>query len=331
LTLSFVLVGISVLVFFIAAVIPRDPAAMWIPGQTGISDDVLKALRAKYHLDEPVYMQFYYYFIRLLQGDLGISPFSQRPVADELMARMPASLELGISSFLLSLAIGIPVGIISATKRNKLVDHIARVGSLVGVSIAQFWLGLMLQYAFYYYIPLFPEAGGRVSDSILVAYPLHQITGLYTLDSLLTGNWPVLISALQHLILPSITMSSFTVAIIARMTRVSMLEVLGKEYIKTARAYGFSERFVILKYALKNSLTIITTVCGICVGWLLTGMAVVEIVFYWPGLGTYVIEAIYNSDFPAVVGWVLFNAFVFTMANLIVDLINIKIDPRTRV
>ncbi|MFQ6087333.1 MAG: ABC transporter permease [Candidatus Methanofastidiosia archaeon] len=324
-----VMFGVTLITFFLSHVIPADPAAAWAGGPKA-SETAIENIREAYHLNDPLYVQYLIYLKGILKGDLGYSPVTHRPVLKELKDYFPATMELTIFSMLLAIVIGIPTGVISAVKKDKPMDHFTRIFALLGVSIPIFWLGLLLQLTFYFKLGWLPDPGGRVNDFVIMKYPLKKITKLYLVDSLIAGNWPIFVDTLKHLIMPAIALSYASTAIITRMTRSSMLEVLGQDYIRTARAGGLSERVVIYKHALRNALIPTTTVIGLSFAGLLGGAVLTETVFYWPGMGRYVVNALTTLDFPTIMGFVVIIAVIFVTANLIVDIIYAFLDPRIR-
>lgn len=317
-----VLLGVLVLVFTISYVIPTDPARVWAGGLHARPEQV-ELLRERYHLNDPLYIQIYYYLDGLLHGDLGISASTRRPVMDDLKAFFPATFELAIFSFIISLA-GIPFGVVSALKRNKMLDHVSRVFSLAGASTPLFWMALLLQFIFYYKLGWLP-AYGRVE------VPLERITGMVLIDSAITGNSAAFVDALQRLAMPSFCMAFWSMGYLVRITRSSMLEVLNTEYIVTAKAKGLPQRIVHYRHALKNAIIPPITILGIRFGWLLAGAVLLETIFAWPGMGRYAASSIVEVDLPAMVGYCLVVAFVMIIANLIVDITYAFIDPRMRI
>jgi peptide/nickel transport system permease protein len=317
-----VMVGVSVITFAISHVIPADPVAAALGDHA--RDDQIAAFRMEYGLDKPVAQQYVVYVDNLLHGNLGLSIRTRRPVADDLRDFFPATLELSLAALVISLLIGIPAGIWSSLTRNHLPDNVVRVFALIGGSLPVFWLGLLLIGLFYNRLGWLPS-GGRIDDFIK---PPTNITGLYVVDSLLTGNITALASSLQHLILPAFALGYFSTAVISRMTRSSMLEVLQQDYMRTARAKGLRERMVILRHGLRNAMIPTLTVVGVTFGSLLSGAVLTETVFAWPGLGLYATASAISLDFPAVMGITLLAAVVYTLANLIVDLSYYWFDPR---
>ncbi|KAA0549867.1 ABC transporter permease [Bacillus sp. BGMRC 2118] len=319
-----ILIGISLLTFFISNTIPGDPARL-ILGPKATAEGV-EQLREEMGLNDPLHTQYVRYMEGLVQGDFGKSTFSQQPVAEDLKRYFPATLELTLFSMLLTIIIGIPFGIISANKKDRLPDQITRFMALTGVAMPAFWLGIILLLFFYLKIGILPGAG-RIDTWLS---PPETITGMYTIDALLTGNWEVFKSAVIHLILPGITQAAVTIGMITRMTRSSMLEVLKSDYIRTAYSKGGSERRVLYGHALQNGMMPILTLMGMTFGHSLGGSVLVESVFSWPGLGKYAVNAINYLDFPAVMGVTILIAVLFITVNLIIDILYNVIDPRLK-
>ena len=318
-----VILGVSILVFFVMHMFTTDPAAL-ILGQHATQDQI-EALRKQLGLNNPIYVQYWDFLKGILQGNFGNSLMSKAPVWDEIMARFPATIELAFTSILIASVMGILMGVISAIKQNSIIDYISMVISLLGVSMPIFWLGLILILVFSVQLHWLP-----VSGRIDIGFEPTKITGLYLLDSLLTGNMVAFKSAFMHLILPALALGSYSTAIIARMTRSTMLEVVRQDYIRTARAKGISETPVILKHALKNALIPIITVIGLQLGSLLGGAVLTETVFSWPGVGKYTVDAILSTDYPVVQGSVMMMAVIFVLVNLVVDIVYAFIDPRIK-
>jgi peptide/nickel transport system permease protein len=317
-----VLAGVSVITFAISHLIPSDPVAAALGDRA--SEGQISQFRAEYGLDKPLAEQYLLYVSHLVHGDLGISIRTRNPVADDLRTFFPATFELSVAALLISLFMGIPLGIWSALFQDRLPDSIVRVFSLIGGSMPTFWLGLVLIGVAYGRLGLLPS-GGRIDDFI---QPPPAITGLYVVDSLLSGNMVALKSSLQHLVLPAFTLGYFATAVIARMMRSSMLEVLPQDFIRTARAKGLSERLIILRHALPNAMIPSLTIIGIALGSLLSGAVLTETVFSWPGLGRYATASAMSLDFPAVMGVTLLAAVIYSVANLVVDLGYGWLDPR---
>ena len=317
-----VMIGVSVITFAISHVIPADPAVAALGDHA--SDAQVAAFRAEYHLDRPLPEQYATYVVGILHGDLGKSIRTRRAVADDLADSFPATLELSFAALAVSLLVGIPAGIWSAIYRGRLPDVIVRIAALAGGSLPVFWLGLIVIGLGYYQLGWFP-GGGRL-DTFVSPPPTR--TGLYVIDSLLALDLDALRSSLIHLVLPSLTLGYFSTAVIARMTRSSMLEVLGQDYMRTARAKGLAERIVVLRHGLRNALIPTVTIIGLTFGSLLSGAVLTETIFSWPGLGRYATASAISLDFPAVLGVTLLAAIVYPVANLAVDVAYYWLDPR---
>ena len=319
-----VLFGVTLCVFLLSHAIPGDPAAM-MAGQKA-SEQTLENIRHTYGLDLPLHKQYLRYMNDLFHGDLGQSIRNQRPVADDLADFFPATLELALAAMLLCLCVGIPLGILAALKRNKLTDHLTRVFSVIGVSTPVFWLGLMLLLVFYRNLDILPGSGRL---DIFYSSPTH-VTGLYTVDALLSGDWEVFRNALSHLILPAFCLSYVYLAIITRIVRSGMINSLEQDYIVTARANGLSEFSVVGRHALKNSLIPTITIVGLSIGELLGGAILTETVFGWPGMGKYVVDSVNALDFPAIMGFTLVVSLAYVFLNLAVDVLYAVVNPQIR-
>jgi peptide/nickel transport system permease protein len=317
-----VMIGVSVITFAISHVIPADPVAAALGDHA--TDAQIAQFRAEYHLDRPLPEQYVTYATGILRGDLGRSIRTRRSVADDLADSFPATLELSFAALLISIVLGVPAGVWSAISRGRLPDLVVRVLSLAGGSLPVFWLGLIVIGLFYYQLGWFP-GGGRI-DTFVPPPPTR--TGLYVLDSVLAGDLTALRSSLVHLVLPALTLGYFSTAVIARMTRSSMLEVLGQDYMRTARAKGLREPVIVLRHALRNALIPTVTIIGLTFGSLLSGAVLTETIFSWPGLGRYATASAVSLDFPAVLGVTLLAAVVYPVANLIVDVAYYWLDPR---
>ncbi|HEX7712760.1 MAG TPA: ABC transporter permease [Bacillota bacterium] len=318
-----VLFGISLVVFIVMHLFTADPAALILGQHATVSQ--IQALRQEMGLNDPIYVQFGKFIWNLLHGDLGRSLMTRRPVVQEFISQFPATIELALFSLLLATVIGILAGIISAVKRYSIWDYTSMFGALLGVSMPIFWLGLILIIIFGVNLQWLPVAG-----RIDIGFEPATITRFYLLDSLLTGNWAAFWSTIRHLILPGVALAAYSMAIIARMTRSTMLEVVKQDYIRTAHAKGLSESRVIKHHALKNALIPVVTVIGLQLGFLLGGAMLTETVFSWPGIGSLTVNAIMASDYPMVQGSVLLVASVFVLVNLVVDLLYAYLDPRIR-
>jgi len=323
LTVIPVLLGVSFLVFGFIRMIPGDVATTML-GERATPENVAR-VREQLGLNKPVYEQYLIFIGNALRGDLGRSVLRQEPVTQELIRRFPATIELAASAILIALIVGIPAGIVSAIRRGSVFDAGSMLLALTGVSMPVFWLGLMLIYLFSVVLHLLPT-GGRLGASV----EFTAATNFLLLDSLLQGNFNVFFQALRHLILPAVALGSIPMAIIARMTRSAMLEVLSADYIRTAHAKGLKERAVVINHALRNAWLPVITVVGLQVGRLMSGAILTETVFSWPGIGRWLVDAIYARDFPIVQGATLFIALVFVGVNLLVDLLYAWVDPRIR-
>lgn len=319
-----VMAGVATMVFFITRVIPADPVGAILGGNAPI--ELVDKMRHQLGLDKPIHLQFVDYLTNIVHGDFGVSLKTNRPVTDDLKEFFPATLELAIASILITIVFGIILGILSAVHRNKLIDHVMRVFAIMGVSMPVFWLGLLLLLLFYYFLEWLP-GGGRHS---LFVFPPHY-TGMVVVDCLIAGDWATLWDALRHLVLPAFVLGYASTASVARIMRASMLDVLSQDFIRTAKAKGLSKRIVIYRHALKNALIPVVTVIGISFGSLLSGAVLTETVFSWPGVGRYIVHALLFLDYPAVVGGTLFFAFVYSLANLVVDILYVALDPRMHV
>ncbi len=316
-----ILIGVSFLVFLMIHLVPGDPAVMML-GERG-TPEMLEQLRVDLGLNDSILTQYYRFLKKLIHFDLGRSVISNVPVNKEIGDRFPATLELTIFGMFLAVIIGIPAGILAATKQNSLFDNASMVVALFGVSMPVFWLGLMLIWLFSVKLGWLPP-----SARLTVGVDLLSITNIHILDSLLTGNLRALFDTFGHLILPAVALGSIPMAIIARMTRSSMLEVMRQDYIRTAYAKGLNSRIVIYKHGFRNALIPVITVVGLQFGSLLGGAVLTETIFSWPGIGKLSYDAIMARDFPVVQGSVLVIALIFVLINLIVDLTYSIIDPR---
>jgi len=315
------LLAISVVVFFMIHLIPGDPVQIML-GNKGTAEDAAR-LRSELGFDQPLHIQYLKFLGNLVQGDLGRSIRNRNPVINEIKAAFPATIELTVLSMIFASIIGIAAGIVSAIKQYSIVDNLTMVGALLGISMPVFWVGMMLMLIFGARLGWLPISGriSRVTD-------LEVITNFYLLDSILTQNWAALKSTFSHLILPAITLATIPVAMIARMTRSTTLEILNQDYIRTARAKGLTEKVVILKHVLKNSLIPVVTIIGLQFGSFLGGAVLTETVFARPGVGRLLINGILGRDFPVIQGAVIFIASFFIFINLVVDILYSYLDPR---
>jgi len=318
-----VLIGISLITFFMIRLIPGDPARV-MAGERATEEQVQR-VREMWGLDKPLYEQYAIYMRNLMKGDLGRSLKRNEDVATELRWAFPTTIELAFAAMVVALLVGIPAGILAAYRQNSWADLAVMTGSMVGISMPVFWLGLILIYVFALKLGWMPPSG-RVS----VGIHIERITGMYILDALITGNWRGFLDAVQHLILPAVAVGTIPMAIIARMTRSSLLEVLRQDYIRTARAKGLNERTVIVRHALKNAFLPVITVIGLQLGSLLVGAILTESIFSLPGMGRLIVDRILSRDYPVVQGAVLVFASTFVFINLLVDLSYAYLDPRIR-
>ncbi|HBL10525.1 MAG TPA: peptide ABC transporter permease [Cyanobacteria bacterium UBA11162] len=320
-----VLLGITLLVFTLLHLIPGDPAVI-ILGERATPEQV-EILREQLGLNQPLPLQYLTFLWNLVRFDFGTSIISGIPIIDEIRTRWPATFELSVAAIIVAIALGIPIGVLAAVRKNQLADNLSTIGSLVGVSMPVYWLGLLLIYLFAVNLNWLPPSG-RIS--IEMGLNFQPITGFYVLDALLQFNIKVLQDVVSHLILPALTLGTIPLAILARITRSAMLEVLSQDYIRTARAKGVPERWVIFKHALKNALLPVVTIIGLQFGTLLGGAILTETIFSWPGIGSWIYEGILARDYPVVQGGVVFVSVSFVLINLLVDISYALLDPRIK-
>ncbi len=320
-------IGITLLTFIFVHLIPGDPITV-IAGERGLSPERHAQLMTQLGLDKPLYQQYINYLIGIFHGDLGISFKSQIPVWDEFVPRFKATFELGFCAMLFAICLGIPIGVLAAVKRGSIFDHTAISVSLTGYSMPIFWWGMMLIMLVSVHFNLTPVAG-RVSDMLFLDES-QPLTGFMLIDTLIWGEEGDFIDAVVHLILPSIVLGTIPLAVIVRMTRSSMLEVLSEDYIRTARAKGVGRMRIILVHALRNAMIPVVTVIGLQVGSMLSGAILTETVFSWPGIGRWLIEALQRRDYPVVQSGVLIVATMIILVNLCVDMLYSIINPRIR-
>jgi peptide/nickel transport system permease protein len=318
-----IMFGVSIIVFLFMRLSPGDPVDIMMGQGGAVSAGEMEQLRAEFHLDQPLYIQLWLFLKDAVRGDLGYSYVQKLPVTTLLVERLPATIELATAGLLFSLMIALPIGIISATRQNSLLDRLSMTGAFLGISMPGFWLGIVLILLFAVRLKWLPVQGRVDFDAQLV-----PVTGFFVLDSLLAGNRAALISSLKHLVLPAVTLGAPVAAVVARVIRSSMLETLRSDYVTLARSKGLTESGVVLKHALRNALIPTVTVVGLQVGVLLGGNMIVETVFGWPGLGRMVVRAIFERDFPLVQGSVMIYALTFVLANLIVDVLYTYLNPK---
>lgn len=322
--LALVVLGALAVVFTLAHVIPADPARAAL-GQDA-SEAQVQEYRQRMGLDDPLWVQFLRYVGRLTKGNLGTSIVTGNRVADDLREAVPATIELVVPSIGVSLLLGVVLGTMSAVRRGRALDHLSRVLSILGMSLPVFWFGLVLQLIFYKHLSWLP-VGGRLP---LTAAPPELLTGLYTVDSFLAGDIRLFIEATRHLILPVITLSTVSVATVARITRSSLLDVLGRDYVRTARSKGLTERVTIYKHALRNALIPVVTIFGLRVGIMLGGAVLTETIFAWPGIGRYAFYGLRQLDLPVVSAFVVYVTLAYALLNMLVDASYSILDPRIR-
>lgn len=319
------LFGVVVAAFILTRLLPGDPAVFFANSVTADAATIA-AVRQKLGLDLPVWQQFLVYAGQLLRGDLGNSVGTGQPVAVDLLRLLPASAELTLVAFALAILVAVPLGVAAALRPGSIIDHACRLLSTAGVSLPTFVSGLLLIYLFYYQLGVAPEPIGRIDP---FAIPPARVTGLLLIDTLLAGDTEGFAAAARQIVLPAVTMALFALAPLARMTRASMLGVLGSEFIRTARANGLRRRKIVVSYALRNALLPIVTTLGMVFSNMLGANVLVERVFAWPGVGSYALDSLVSLDYAPVQGFMLLMATIFVLVNLVIDLLYAVIDPRT--
>ena len=318
-----ILIGLSLLVFFWIRALPGSPAEALL-GERATPESIAQA-RAQYGLDDPLYQQYWRYMQTIGSGDLGTSIVSHRPITDELRERFPATIELAFSAMLFATLLGVPLGFFAAKRHGGVFDHSSLFASLIGVSIPIFFLAILLKWLFAVNLGWLPSVGRQ--DVLIDA---EHPTNFYVLDGIITGNWNAAWDAAKHLILPAIALATIPLAIIARITRASVLDVQNEDYVRTARAKGLATRTVDRHHVLRNAMLPVTTIIGLQVGLLLSGAILTETVFAFPGLGSWLQTAIENRDYPVLQGGILFVALVVVVVNLLVDISYGMLNPRVR-
>jgi peptide/nickel transport system permease protein len=318
-----VLLGALFIAFILTRIVPGNPIER-VAGPYA-SDEQVAKMKADANLDEPIVKQFLLYLQDLLKGDMGDSFFTGQPVADDLRSRFPATLELVLYGMLLAIVLAVPLGILSALRHGSAIDHVSRVVAVLGVSVPVFWIGLVLLTIFYDKLGWLPGPVGRlpIGDE-----KPPQVTGLYTVDSIIDGDWDTFVNAVRALILPSVTIGIVAMAPIARMTRSTMIDALNSDYVRTARSMGLPSRRIVLHHALKNAMIPVLTLIAAVFGFLIGGEVLVEIIFTWNGIGLYSYNAILNSDFPAIQGFILVVTTIYILIYLLVDVATAVLDPR---
>jgi len=320
--LVLVILGVSLITFTVSHVVPADPAAL-VAGKSSTTAELAR-IRHDYGLDQPLPIQYLTYMSKLVRGDLGQSTFSHRAVLSDFVDYFPATLELTFYALVICIVVGIPLGVYSGLRSNSWVDHVTRIISVAGTAMPLFWLGLLFQLVFYGRLGWLPESG-RLDP--FQAAPRH-ITGVLTVDSLLTLNLPALANTLKHVLMPALCLAFASLSLVVRVTRTSMVDILAKDYIRTARAKGVPRHTVVMRHALRNALIPTTTLLGLQVGNLLSGAFLIETVFSWPGIGFYSVNTIQNFDYQAIMSITVILAITYTLVNLAVDVLYTKLDPR---
>lgn len=319
-----ILLGLSLLVFGWIRALPGSPAIALLGERA--TETTIEQIEREYGLDRPIHVQYWRYLDNVTSGDFGHSVVSRRPVLEEFREKFPATVELALAAMFVSIAVGVPLGFIAAKKYGGPIDHGSLIASLLGISIPVFFLAIILKYVFAVKLGWLPTVGRQ---SALI--PAEHPTKFYVLDAMVTGNGEALVDALKHLVLPAIALGSIPLAVIARITRAAVLDVQNEDYVRTARAKGVRPFLVDTRHVLRNALLPITTIIGLQTGLLLSGAVLTETVFAWPGMGTWLVGAIDNRDYPVLQGGILFVAVVFVLVNLVVDLSYALINPRIRV
>jgi peptide/nickel transport system permease protein len=318
-----ILVGVSILIFFWVHALPGNPASALLGERA--TPELIKQYRERYGLDKPLPVQYWEYVKVTAGGDLGTSISSRRSVASEIGRRFPATIELAVAAMIFAIGIGLPLGFFAAKRYGGWFDNLSLIGSLIGISIPIFFLAIILKYLFAVKWHWLPSVG---REDVLLS-PKHP-TGFYILDGLITGNWTALWDAVKHLILPAIALGSIPLAVIMRITRAAVLDVQNEDYVRTARSKGLAPYTVDRRHILRNALLPVSTIIGLQTGLLLSGAVLTETVFAFPGMGSWLRDAIFNSDYPALQGGILFLAIVFVVVNLVVDISYAIINPRIR-
>lgn len=319
----FMLLGVTVITFFLSRVIPGDPAQM-IAGMRASKEQVANT-RARLGLDAPLPEQFVNYLGDLLHGDLGESIMNHRKVEENLRQFFPATVELTLFAFLIAAGLGVPLGVLASVYKGRWIDGLSRVIALLGLAFPSFWLGIVLLLVFFFHLGWLPS-GRRIEVRLMVSYT--PVTNLLLVDSLLLGNLTLFGDALRHLILPALTLAVGSMARFMRFTRAVMLEEIGKYYVLTAYSKGLRPRTVIRRHILRNAMIPTVTLMGLSIGYMLSGSVLVETIFNWPGIGQYAYDAVFNLDYPSIVGVTLLTTCVFLVINLLVDLAYVYLDPR---
>ena len=319
-------VGVTLISFIVSHAVPSDPIVSNLGQQASQRPEIVAAFRARWGLDRPLHEQYLSFLGNLLRGDLGTSINTRRSISTDVSQFLPATIELSTAAILFAIVIGLPLGVLAALHRDTAIDHAARFVSLVGVSLPIFWFAVIMLVIFYGVLQI-AVGPGRLGPQMK---PPSSVTGFYTLDSLLAGDLATFKSAIEHLILPGLVLGSSVMGIVTRITRSSMLDVLGQDYVRTARAKGLIEAAVVVRHALRNALIPTVTVLGLAYGNLLSGAVLTETIFAWPGLGRYAFQSATQNDFPAIMGVTFIIALIYILVNLVVDLLYGVLDPQIR-
>lgn len=324
----FVILGVLLITFAVSRIIPGDPARLYLGARA--SQQAVEQIRNELGLNDPLPKQFLRYVVDSTQGNFGYSFRTKRLILDDLKKRLPATMELVVLALIFSVLVGVPVGVLAAAHFGGTLDRFVRVISVLGVSMPAFWLALLLQLMFFLWLDLLP-LGGRLGQTISLLHPIETITGFYLIDAAITGNWVAWRDAAWHAILPTAVLATFPISLVIRMIRASMLEVLSETYVTAARAAGLRESEILFKLTLKNAVVPTLTILGLIFAFSITGAVLIETIFKWPGLGSYMLEAVLNDDVPVLFAVTLVVTLIYIAVNLIVDLVQASLDPRIRI
>ena len=320
-------IGITLVTFVLTEIVPSNAAATALGEQAAGDPAAVAAFNHHYGLDRPFPVRYAIYLDHLIHGDLGQSSLTHDAVSHDLGQFIPATAELALYSIVVAAIVGITFGVLAALRRNRPADHLLRVTSLAGISMPTFWIALIALYAGFYRLGWFPGAERLDPGTV----PPPSVTGLYTIDALIAGKWSLFVQALHHIVLPALVLAAFNVSLLTRFTRSAVLEVIGNDYVRAARAKGMPERIVVVRYVLRAALPSVVTVLGLVFANVLTGAVLIEKIFSWPGIGQYAYQAAVNLDVPAITGVSLFVAVVYITVNFVVDILYGVIDPRIRI
>ncbi len=325
---GFVVFGVAFLIFVVSQLVPSDPASLYAGPRP--SAEQIEAARATLRLDEPVVVRFYNFVTSMASGDFGISHKTRRAISQDLKVFLPATLELAFLSTLMALLIGVPLGVWAAARQGKLADRLLSFSAVASVAMPTFFLAMLLQALFAQWLAVLPLSG-RLSQQFALFDTFEAVTGFYTIDALLAGNFSGFFDALKHLILPALTLAAYPAGVAMRLTRSAMIDILARRHITAARALGLGERRILFGHALPNAMAPALTIVGLSFAFALTGAVLVEIIFAWPGLGRYIFEAVISKDFPVIAATAFVVSLCYVLMNLVIDLIQALIDPRITV